>query len=179
MSFLNRYARSVNATDLRDDPHHHATESLGASGWATRQDRFGALLARLKFADGTAKQQFESGARNLPPILREWETRVIEKGTQRKWLKANTAWDIDAALAMYRRVAHGSLAHWLDGRCIRCFGAGQTKDRRICEKCKGAGKVELPTGGVERQHVLDMTSELEEIMVSYIRRAAANDRREP
>jgi len=178
MGFMDRYVNSVNATDLRDDEHHHATESLQASGLASRVTTFGALLARAKYADGSATQAFESGARNLPEVLCEWESRVIVKGKERRWLKMNTAWDIDSAMAMYKRIAHGSLAHWMDGRCMKCFGAGQTTARRICDKCKGSGKVELPTGGVEREKVLDMASELDGILGAYQRRAAALDRRE-
>jgi len=172
--FIEKYIRSVNASDLRDDEHHHATDALAASAIAdSSSESIGALLSRAKYSDSVAKLH-ESGTKNLASLLREWESRVIKKGTERKWVSANTEWDANAAMALYKRVAHASLAYWLDSRCEGCKGAKQTPERRICEVCEGTGQAPLPNdlGGLAKEKTLDMVSELEDLLQSHNRRAA-------
>jgi hypothetical protein len=179
MGFIDKYVYSVNSADLRDDEHHHATEALVASALADIGGTLGAQLARVKYSDGSAHKAFEAGSRNLAPLLRAWEVIVRERGKSRQWLpQKNTAWDIQAAEALYRRVAHASLAYWIDPNCTACKGAKQTPDRRICETCKGSGQAALPVGGLERERTLDMVSELQDCYQSYNRRAAKALRKE-
>jgi hypothetical protein len=172
MGFADRYLHAVNSSNLQDDVHHHATDALCAAALAdTTGAGIGSLLSRVKYADGTQHKLFESGSANLASLLRIWTTRVIEKGRERKWVKEGTAWDAQAAHALYRRVAERSLAHWLDGKCPSCSGTGNTSDRRICIPCKGSGRGEIGGGGFEREKALDMVSELEGLMQAHNARA--------
>lgn len=173
MGFADRYLHAVNASNLQDDEHHHATDALCAAALAdTTGAGIGSLLSRVKYADGTQHQLFESGSANMAQLLRIWTVRVIEKGRERKWVREGTAWDAQAAQALYVRVAERSLAHWLDGKCASCHGSGNTTDRRICVPCKGTGKAEVGGAGFERERVLDMVSELEGLLASHNARAA-------
>lgn len=172
MGFADQYVWSLNASTLQDDETHHATEPLFAAAVAdVTGSGMGALLSRVKFADGVAHQVFESGTANLAQLLRIWTARVIEKGRERKWVKEGTAWDAAAAQALYRRVAERSLAYWLDGKCPACSGSGNTTERRICVPCKGSGHGEIGGGGFEREKALDMVSELEGLLQSHNARA--------
>lgn len=173
MGFADHYIHSLSSTDLRDDACHHATEALFAAAVAdTTGAGLGALLSRVKYADGTPSKMFESGTANLGQLLRVWGAVVRQKGIERKWVRMTAAWDVQAAYTLFDRVASQSLAHWLDGRCGDCMGAGQTPDRRICTCCRGSGRSDLPTGGFERERVLDMVTELETYLQSHNARAA-------
>ncbi len=173
MGFADRYLHAVNSSDLRDDEHHHATDALCAAALAdTTGAGIGSLLSRVKYADGTQHKLFESGSANLASLLRIWTARVIEKGRERKWVKEGTAWDAQAAQALYHRVAERSLAYWLDGKCPACSGSGNTADRRICLQCKGTGRGEIGGAGFERERTLDMVSELEGLLQAHNGRAA-------
>jgi hypothetical protein len=174
MAFVEKYVASLNASSLQDDEHHHLTDALCAAALADSTGAgLGSLLSRVKFADGAVSKMFESGTANLAQLLRIWTAAVIEKGRARKWVKEGTAWDAQAAQALYRRVAERSLAHWLDGKCKPCGGAGQTPARRLCTCCGGTGQAELEGGGFERERVRDMISELEAFLQSHNARAAA------
>ncbi len=178
MGFAEKYVASVNSSDLRDDEHHRATEALIASALAdVTGESLGALLHRVKYADPTTRKTFEAGTQNLAALLRIWESRVMARGKDRQWIKMNTAWDADSAYALFRRVAHNSLAYWMDPHCKPCGGTGNTRDRRICTCCAGTGRTLLPKGGLEREKTLDMVSELEDMLKSHERRAAALMRR--
>jgi hypothetical protein len=173
MAFVEKYVASLNASSLLDDEHHHLTDALCAAALADSTGAgLGSLLSRVKYADGSVSKLFEGGAANLAQLLRIWTAAVIEKGRARKWVKEGTAWDAQAAQALYRRVAERSLAHWLDGKCKPCGGAGQTPARRLCTCCGGTGQAELEGGGFERERTLDMVSELEALMQAHNARAA-------
>ncbi len=175
MGFADRYLSAVNSSNLRDDDQHRSTDALCAAAVAdTAGAGFGALLSRVKYADGTQHKLFESGSANLASLLRIWTARVIEKGRERKWVKEGTAWDAQAAHKLYRSVAERSLAYWLDGKCEACGGSG-VKARCLCAPCKGTGKGEITgTGGFELERVKDMVSELENLLQSHNSRAAAS-----
>ncbi|MDZ5633954.1 hypothetical protein [Janthinobacterium sp. GMG1] len=175
MGFAEKYVASINSTNLKDDERHHLTEALAAAALADRSGAgLGALLSRVKYADGAARQLFESGSANLAQLLRIWTAAVAEKGRSRGWVKANTAWDQQAAQALYRRVAHASLAHWLDGKCVACQGTGVTNNRQFCVPCKGGGKGEVQcAGGFEFERINDMVSELDGLVQSHNARAAS------
>lgn len=173
MSFETKYSNSVNASSLQDDAFHGNCMPLGASGMASRDmTGLGALLLRAKVADGSPSKVFESGCRNLGPILRIWLPLVREKGMARKWVKSDTPRDAATADALYRRVAESSLAYWLDDRCNECGGATVDHDRRTCQRCKGSGKEELLMNAREKDIALDLVSELEDLMQSHARRSA-------
>jgi hypothetical protein len=179
MSFIEKYVHSLGSSDLRDDEHHHATDALCAAALADASGRaLGSLLARVKYADGSVHKAFEAGTGNLVALLRVWEARVKQQGLARKWVKLNTEWDANAAHALFKRVAHSSLAYWMDPNCSSCHGAKQTPDRRICPTCNGTGCAPIPGGGFERERVADMVSELQDLLMSHQRAAAALNRRE-
>ena len=173
MGFADQFVWGLNAATLQDDAQHHAAEPLAAAALADLTGAgFGALLTRVKYADGSISKTFESGTQNLAQLLRIWTNRVTEKGRERKWVKEGTEWDVRAALTLYRRVAERSLAYWLDGKCSTCHGTG-TADRKICQPCKGSGHGEIGGGGFEREKALDMVSELEGLLQAHNARSAA------
>lgn len=180
MGFCDRYIFSLHSTDLRDDPHHHATDALQAASLANDCSRnIGSRLSRVKYAS-TLSRQFEDGDGNLANLCREWLAIVAEKGAARKWIKTEDIPTIGhLAPAMYKRVAEASLAHYLDGKCGECHGSGVSKDRRICPTCKGSGDATI-TGlsAHETKLALDMVSELMSLESSHSGAASALLRRE-
>lgn len=174
MGFADQYVWALGASTLQDDETHHATEPLFAAAVAdTTGAGIGALLSRVKFADGSISKLFESGTKNLAELIRVWSVLVAAKGAERKWVRIRAEWDVPAATALYERVAVRSLAHWLDGKCKACNGTGVTTERRICPTCKGNCTEEVSGQGFERDRVLDMVSELDGLLQSHNARAAA------
>lgn len=178
MGFPEKYLHSLTSSNLQDDEMHHDTEALFAAAVADVTGAgLGALLSRVKFADGTVNKLFEGNAANLARLLRIWTEAVKQKGIERKWVKMGAAWDVAAAHSLFNRVALASLAHWLDGRCTACRGAGQMQDRRLCKCCSGSGKAEIAGGGFERERTLDMVCELDNFVIKHNARAAGRMRR--
>lgn len=176
MEFAAQYVMSVNSSSLVDDARHHNTEPLAASALAEISDfSIGALLHRAKYCNNV-RSTFESGSTNLAQLLRAWVKIVAEKGQARQWVKAHTAWDMQAAQSLYRRVAEQSLAHWVDGKCNDCHGSGVTINRCLCPACKGSGDA-IIEGGLIGDKVRDMVGELEGIAQSHGARAGVRLRR--
>ena len=174
--FAEKYTRSVNSSDLRDDEFHRSTDALAASALADvtgSQNLFGSLLVRVKYANGTIHKTFESGTGNLASLLRIWTREVVKKGQERRWVPTNTAWDAQAAFALYDRVATQSLAFWLDSRCQPCNGAGtMAETRRTCTCCAGSGRAQIDAGRLESDLIKSMVSELEGLYQAHGGRAA-------
>lgn len=178
--FAEQYARSLQSSDLRDDAHHTSTEALFAAAIASKTGTgLGALLSRVKYADGRLTDEFSRGSTNLAQLLRIWTDLVVAKGIGRAWIGVRSAWDMDAAQLMYRRIARASLAYWIDSRCLECNGAGVLATRRYCPACKGAGKTGLGEGigGIERDRIMEMVGELEGLVRAHNARAAGIMRR--
>lgn len=176
MGFADRYVMSLNSSNLMDDELHHATEALAAAALADANGSgLGALLCRVKYADGMRKQ-FEAGSANLAHLLRIWGAAVAEKGRSRGWVKIRAEWDISAAHALYRRVAEASLAHWLDGNCEPCGGTGVGLMRLACKCCGGTGKAQIVGGRFESDVIADMVSELQGLVDAHNSRAAGRMR---
>ena len=172
MGYADRFVMSLGASTLQDDAQHHAAEPLAAAALADLTGAgFGALLTRVKYADGSISKLFESGTQNLAQLLRLWSNLVAEKGAQRRWIKIRAEWDIATAPKFYKRVAERSLAHWLDGKCKACHGTGVV-GRLSCGTCQSTGIAEVTGGGFEREKVLDMVSELEGYLQAHNARAA-------
>lgn len=174
MGFAEKFVASLQSSNLRDDAFHHDLDAIAAAALA---GDLGSLLCRVKYADGTINKLFEGNSGNLAQLLRIWTAAVTEKGRARGWVKTNTAWDQQAAQALYRRVAHASLAHWLDGNCEACGGTAivihtGSKGFKVCRQCNGTGKAAIGSGGFEREKILDMVSELEGLLQSHNTRAA-------
>ena len=174
MGFADRYVSSLNASTLQDDEQHHAAEPLFAAAVADMAGAgIGALLCRVKFADGTLNRLFEGNQQNMAQLLRIWTASVIEKGQTRRWVKTE---DVAIAHGLYKRVAEASLAHWLDGHCKVCAGTGVTSllCNRKCTSCAGSGAAEIShLCGYEKKIALDMVSELAGLCDSHSRRATA------
>ncbi|MGK5004560.1 hypothetical protein [Janthinobacterium sp. LB2P70] len=172
MGFAEKYIASIGSSNLMDDAQHHQTDPLAAAALA---GDIGALLCRVKYADGTLNRMFEGNQQNLAQLLRIWTVEVIRRGQMRRWVPANTAWDAAAAQALYRRVAEKSLAHWLDSTCKGCSGTGVKAllGNGICTSCKGSGAAAIHgTAGLELERVKDMVSELSAIADSHSGRAS-------
>lgn len=169
MGFAEQFISALSSRNLRNDALHHDVDVIGAAALA---GDLGALLCRVKYADGTLNRVFEGNAGNLAQLLRVWTQAVGEKGRARRWVKANTAWDAQAAHTLYRRVAEASLAHWLDSKCKACHGTGVASSHAICKACHGSGEAPITcSGGFERERIKDMVSELEAIFQSHGARA--------
>lgn len=174
MGFAEKFIASLSSQNLRDDAVHHDLDVIAAAALA---GDMGALLCRVKYADGTISRLFEGNAGNLAQLLRTWTAAVTQKGKARRWVKAHTAWDAQAANALYRRVAEASLAHWLDSKCQACHGTGVVASGTagapvVCKACKGSGEAPITcSGGFELERIKDMVSELEGIFQSHGARA--------
>ena len=174
MGFAEKFIASLSSRNLRDDAVHHDLDVIAAAALA---GDMGALLCRVKYADGTISRLFEGNAGNLAQLLRAWTQAVTHKGRARCWVKANTAWDAQAANTLYRRVAEASLAHWLDSKCKVCHGTGVVASATagaplVCKGCQGSGEAPITcSGGFELERIKDMVSELEAIFQSHGARA--------
>ena len=135
MGFAEHFIASLSSHNLRDDALHHDLDVIAAAALA---GDMGALLCRVKYADGTISRVFEGNAGNLAQLLRAWTAAVTKKGQARRWVKASTAWDAQAANTLYRRVAEASLAHWLDSKCKVCHGT-RRRDGRFRRVCTNRG----------------------------------------
>jgi hypothetical protein len=172
MGFIDRYIVSIGSSNLKDDAQNHQTDPLAAAALA---GDIGALLCRVKYADGTLTRMFEGNQQNLAQLLRIWTAEVIRRGRARRWVPENTAWDAQSAQALYRRVAEKSLAHWLDSKCLGCSGTGVKVllGNGICTSCKGTGSAAVQgAAGLELERVKDMVSELSAISDSHKGRAS-------
>lgn len=171
MGFADKFVHSLKSSNLRDDAFHHDLDAIAAAALA---GDLGSLLCRVKYADGTINKMFEGNSGNLAQLLRIWTAAVTEKGRSRGWIKASTAWDQQAAHALYRRVAHASLAYWLNSNCDKCCGTGVATDRCVCSTCKGTGQAQVQcAGGFERERIEDMISELKGLVMAHHGRASA------
>ena len=177
--FAEKYLAALTTSDLRDDDQHSQTEALAAAALADLTgggDVFGSLLSRAMIADGVPRQAFESGTENLGVLLRVWTAAVTRKGLDRQWLKIKHPWDINAAHAIYAKIARVSLAHWLGGECTCCNGT-KIANSRACTHCTGTGREPIQGGAIERAKIADMVSELEGLYQSHSARAGAKMRK--
>lgn len=179
--FAERYADSVNSSNLMDDAFHRKTEALCASALASmaaKHRELGALLMRIKFVDGIAHKDFEGRAINIAQALRIWTDEVRRKCKERGWLPVpRTEWDASAYEAFCRKVAETSLARWLDSRCLTCAGTGVQVTQHACSACKGTKVATLSGERLVVERSLDMQSELEGICSTHSSRAAYELRR--
>lgn len=167
MGIVDRYARSVQATELRDDEFHYNTEPLaavaissGASGWINDKPiiptfaegaGIGNLLFRVKYAND---------ATSYNPLLVKWTGIVLFKSAGRKWPK-----ETDTG-----KIADLSLKHWLNDKCPICTGkmnlaTGVTHlalagtpilSDEPCPACRGTGTKPILCRKEVRDYVLDM-----------------------
>lgn len=139
--FAEKYLRSLNTSDLRDDEQHCQTEALVAASVADRSARnIGALLHRVKYGSSYS-QVFEGDNHALSSLRREWLDIVAQKGRDRKWIKTEDWARIGYLLPrLVEKVATASLAHYLDGNCRICTGTGRSALLQTCRPCNGTGQ---------------------------------------
>ena len=140
MGFAEKFIASLSSQNLRDDAVHHDLDVIAAAALA---GDMGALLCRVKYADGTVSRLFEGNAGNLAQLLRAWTAAVTQKGRARRWVKAQTAWmrrrPIPCTAAWPKRRSRiGSTAKQV------CHGtvvaAMQTGAPVVCKACHGGAK---------------------------------------
>lgn len=126
MNVIQKYTSAVGASNLRDDPHHYATEVLAAA--ALCRD-IGTKLFRVKFA---------ADASSYPALLEEW-IRIVESKA------ALRLWPVDVSP---RKIARLALEHWLNDVCLACAGRGYQPVKgapsvlsdTACRACGGTAK---------------------------------------
>lgn len=166
MGFVDRYARALGASNLKDRQAEPLIAAAFAAASATGE--LGPLLLRVKYVDDPMR-----APGNLTRLLRLWSAHVAKRGRARKWASEKTSWDAQAAQTLYRTVAELSLAHWLDGACRSCGGSGQ-HDNDACRACEGRGEAPvLHPGAFVRERVKDMVSELHGIASDHAAQANA------
>lgn len=169
MGFHDRFIWALRSRDLRDDQTHHNLDPIAAAALAdVRVNGFGALLCRVKYADGSLHKEFEGNAANMAQLLRLWTAEVTKRGQARKWVRIGSERDIQTAHILYKRVAEASLAHWLNDKCQTCHGTGISSERTLCKVCEGSGIAPVVcSGGFERERIKDMISELHAMSSSH------------
>ncbi|MGX9730185.1 hypothetical protein ACWYXO_06070 [Janthinobacterium aestuarii] len=127
----------------------------------------------MKYADVLIGSQSDGNSGNLAQLLRIWTAAVTAKGQARRWVRIRSERDICTAQALYKRVAHASLAYWLDDKCKPCNGTGASlASLHDCTACTGTGKAEVEcAGGFERERIKDMVSELAATVARHAERS--------
>jgi len=148
MNVIEKYARSVNSSNLRDDSRHHATDVLAAV--ALCQTRLASKLFRVKYA---------ADASSYTALLAEWTEIVTFKSLLR-------VWPIEVSP---KKVARLSLEHWLNDVCPACFGTGFEADQNnpqllsecACRACNGTARRAIQVKHNLMDYVRDMVEALE------------------
>lgn len=70
MGFTDRHIAAIVSSNLMNDAQHHQTAPLAAAPLA---GDIGALLCRVKYADGVLIRMFEGSQQNLAQLLRFWK----------------------------------------------------------------------------------------------------------
>ncbi len=149
MNVIQKYTRSITASNLRDDAHHHHTEVLAAA--ALCRD-LGTKLFRVKYA---------SDATSYPALLEAWREIVIGKAATRSWPA-----DVSPA-----KMARLSLDHWLNDVCPACTGRAYEPVRGApsvmsdvpCRICRGTGRRAVAAKHNELKYVEQMVEALDAI----------------
>lgn len=165
MNVIEKYARAVTSTNLKDDEHHHNTEVLAAA--ALCETRLATKLFRVKYA---------ADATSYPALLAEWTEIVTFKSLLRTW-------PIEVSP---KKVARLSLDHWLGDVCQECNGTGvQALPGHLsilsdlpCRVCSGTAKKPVQVKHNLKNYVSDMVESLEAMMIQaggeVVRKLAGN-----
>jgi hypothetical protein len=148
MSIAEKYARSTQSSNLKDDEQHHNTDSLAAMALSKR---LGSELFRVKYAnDSTSYNR----------LLIEWRVIVANKAGHRKWpdhISPNF-------------VAKEALDYWINPICLICEGRGF--HQRInsagafeydCLPCGNTGKRPTPGNSRNKRFIEDMVETLNDM----------------
>lgn len=154
MGIAEKYSRSVNSSNLKDDEHHHDTETLAAVALTgvLEHNRLGPALFRVKFANDHT---------SYATLLASWEVVVGGKAVKRRWSSDVTA----------KKVAALSLGHWLNDICPVCTGKGHQAvfgtpmlSDDPCPACLGQGKKPLVCDVEYRDPIVDMIEILDRMI---------------
>jgi len=156
MSIAEKYARATISSNLRDDAHHHNTESLAAVALSDpdKINGIGHLLMRVKVAND---------ASSYPALSVKWTVIVESKSINRKWPSHVVA----------HKVAKASLDHFLNDRCPICTGIGHLPlagaSRPVlsddpCPACNGQGTRALECNARTLDYVQSMVETLHDLM---------------
>lgn len=153
MNVIEKYARSVNASNLKDDEFHHKTDVLAAV--ALCQTRLATKLFRVKYA---------ADATSYSVLLAEWTEIVTFKSLLRTW-------PIEVSP---KKVARLSLDHWLNDVCLACFGTGfatvpghmSMLSDLPCKACNGTAKRPVQAKHNLKNYVTDMVESLDSMAVT-------------
>jgi len=148
MSIAERYARSVQSSNLKDDAFHHDTDKLAAMALSKR---LGSELFRVKYCND---------ATSYPRLLEEWTKIVQNKAGRRKWPKH----------VKPEMIAKTALDYWINPLCVPCDGKGfDAKINKggqyeaVCKACGGTGSRNLPGESNIKQYVADMIETLRDM----------------
>lgn len=152
MNVIEKYARAVSSSNLRDDEHHHQTEVLAAA--ALCETRLATKLFRVKYA---------ADATSYAALLEDWTEIVTFKSLLRTW----------PVEVSPKKVARLSLDHWLNDVCRVCSGTGlQTLQHQLsvlsdlpCKACAGTAKRPVQVKHNLMTYVADMVESLEAMTI--------------
>jgi len=152
MNVIEKYTRSVNSSNLKDDEQHHATDALAAV--ALCETRLATKLFRVKYA---------ADATSYAALLAEWTDIVTFKSLLRTW----------PVEVSPKKIARLSLDHWLMDVCSECFGTGfkalpsnpRVLSDTYCKICNGTAKRPIHAKHNLVDYVRDMVECLEAMTV--------------
>jgi len=144
-----RYARATLSSNLKDDEHHHVTDTLAAM--ALGSSDFGALLFRVKFANDRT---------SYPQLRVLWIDKVTEKADLNHWSTKIKPF----------KAAVTALEYWLNDRCPACFGLGYQKipgtphlSDVACHICEGTGTMPFICDKYMEEQALGLLGDLNEL----------------
>lgn len=154
MQIIERYARSAQSSNLRDNEHNHQTEPLAAAALCEGVGvaKIGAILWRVKYSND---------ATSYKSLLEKWSDIVKDKSISRKW----------PSHIVPATVAKTSLDYFLNDTCPVCLGRGHplidgarpVLSDDDCDHCQGQGKRPMDCNGRLRDYCRDMVETLSEI----------------
>lgn len=154
MRAIQKYSRSINSSNLRDDEHNHSTEILAAAAMAERTAKLGTLLFRVKYCND---------ATTYSALFAGWMGIVETKAGVRQWPS-----DVSAS-----KVARISLDYWLNDLCTVCGGMGHEPLEHVpqvlhdepCSCCHGTAKRPIEARHDTVKYVTEMVEVLEAMII--------------
>jgi len=144
-----KYARSVNSSNLRDDDRHFATDALIALA-----------LSPVRLATDMYRVKYCNDATSYKTLSVKWIAIVKNKAELRHWPE-----HINPVI-----VANAAMTYWLNPVCPACQGRGfhpkfnQTGAyEATCKPCSGSGTKPVTAEARILNHVKDMVETLAEL----------------
>jgi hypothetical protein len=150
VKFAQRYARSAQSSNLKDDVHNTDCEALQAVAFVSM--KAGAELACLLF-----RVRYANDATSFKTLLSAWVLLVEKKAAIRHW----------PVHVVPHVIAKISLEHWLVDVCGVCEGRAYEVapgtpmlSDTLCKACQGSGKKPLLVNRAVQDYIEDMLEEL-------------------